>query len=182
MNGTDNSSHIISVLVENRFGVLARISGLFSARGYNIQSLSVGPTDDPTVSRITLVVGGDEQILDQIKKQLNKLIDTIKVVDLTTQPHLERELALIKVRAPYESRSEIMQIVDIFRAKIIDVGREAVTIEMTGDDGKIQAMLNLLNEFGIIELARSGKVALSRGAKPAAKVPPLPESLERVRN
>ena len=177
-----DDTHIISVLVENRFGVLTRISGLFSARGFNIQSLSVGPTDDESVSRITLVVGGDEQILDQVKKQLNKLIDTIKVVDLTTQPHVERELALIKVRAPYESRSEIMQMVDIFRAKIIDVSRDAVTVELTGDDGKITAMLDLLTEFGVVEIARSGKVALSRGAKPAAKIPPLPESLERVRN
>lgn len=181
MNGRTDT-HVISCLVENRFGVLARIAGLFSARGFNIHSLSVGETDDPTVSRITLVVGGDEQILDQIKKQLNKLIDTIKVVDLTTQPHVERELALIKVKAPYESRSEIMQIADIFRAKIIDVCRESVTIELTGDDGKIQAMLDLLREFGIIELARSGKVALSRGSKPAAKIPPLPENFERVRN
>lgn len=177
-----NGRHLISVLVENKFGVLARISGLFSARGFNIQSLSVGTTDDASVSRITLVVAGDEQILDQVKKQLNKLVDTIKVVDLTTQPHVERELALIKVRAPYESRSEIMQIVDVFRSKIIDVSRDALTVELTGDDGKILAMLDLLGEFGIVELARSGKVALSRGAKPAAKVPPLPESMERVRN
>lgn len=175
-------SHIISVLVENKFGVLTRISGLFSARGFNIQSLSVGETDDPTVSRITIVVAGDEAILEQVKKQLNKLIDTLKVVDLTSQPHVERELALIKVRAPYENRSEVMQIADIFRSKIIDVSLESVTIELTGDEGKIHAMLDLLGEFGVIEIARSGKVAMSRGSKPAARIPPLPESLERARN
>lgn len=176
-------THTISVLVENRFGVLVRIAGLFSARGFNIQSLSVGETDDPTVSRITLVVGGDEKILEQVKKQLNKLIDTLKVVDLTAQPHVERELALIKVRAPEGARSEIMQIVDIFRSRIVDVSRDSVVVEVTGDEGKVRAMLGLLGEFGIIELARSGKVAMSRGSKPAAKIPPLPaEALERARN
>ncbi len=155
--------HIISVMVENKFGVLARVAGLFSGRGYNIDSLSVAPTDDPTLSRMTIVTHGDDKIIEQIEKQLNKLIDTLKVLDVTDKEHVERELVLIKVRA--EKRTEIMEIINIFRARIVDVSSKALTIETTGDDGKILAFIEILKPYGIIELARTGKVALMRGEK-----------------
>ncbi|MCD6408373.1 acetolactate synthase small subunit [bacterium] len=157
------SPHIISLTVENRFGVLARISGLFSARGYNIDSLCVAETHDPTISKITLVVKGDKKILEQIYKQLNKLIDVIKVQDLTGTDFIERELALIKVNtATFTERQEVMQLVNIFRAKIVDVGKKSLTIELVGSGSKIQAMLELLKSFGIKELIRTGKIAISR--------------------
>lgn len=159
-------SHIISVTVENRFGVLARIAGLFSARGYNIDSLCVAETDDPTVSRMTIVVKGDEKILEQIYKQLNKLIDVIKVQDLTKEEHIERELALIKVNTPsFEERQEVMQLVSIFRAKIVDVGKKTLTIEISGNGSKINAFLELLKTFGIKEIIRTGKIAITREFK-----------------
>jgi len=155
--------HIISVTVENRFGVLSRIAGLFSARGYNIDSLSVGETDDPSVSRMTIVVKGDEKILEQIYKQLNKLIDVIKVQDLTGEDFIERELALIKVStANFNERQEVMQLVEIFRAKIVDVGKKTLTIEAVGSGMKINALLDLIKPFGIKELIRTGKIAISR--------------------
>ncbi|OGS44755.1 MAG: acetolactate synthase small subunit [Elusimicrobia bacterium RIFOXYD2_FULL_34_15] len=156
--------HTISVLVENKSGVLARIATLFAARGYNIDSLAVGETDDPTISRMTIVVNGDEKILEQVEKQLNKLIDVIKLNDFLNIEHIERDLVLIKVKADKNTRNEILQIVDIFRAKIIDVSVNTVIIEMTGDEDKIQAILNMLKPFGIKEVARTGIIAIARGA------------------
>ncbi|GAB4340531.1 MAG: acetolactate synthase small subunit [Candidatus Abyssubacteria bacterium] len=157
--------HTISVLVENQFGVLARISGLFSGRGFNIDSLSVGETEDPTTSRITLVVNGDDTILEQVMKQLNKLVDVIKVSDLTKEEFIDRELALIKVKSDGKTRAEIIQIADIFRAKIVDVAPQSLTIEVTGTEGKVQGMMDLVREFGIKEVVRSGKIAITRDTK-----------------
>jgi acetolactate synthase I/III small subunit len=155
--------HTISVLVENKFGVLARISTLFAARGFNIDSLAVGETDDPDISRMTIVVKGDDRILEQVEKQLNKLIDVIKVTDFKETKHLERDLALVKVKADKSNRSEIMQITDIFRAKIIDVSADSIIIEMTGDEEKIQALMSMLRPFGIKEMVRTGIIAMGRG-------------------
>ena len=157
--------HTISALVENRFGVLAHISGLFSSRGFNIDSLSVGETEDPTVSRMTIVVKGDDRILEQVTKQLNRLIDVIKVIDLTSEQFIERELLLIKVNGNSGNRSEIIQIVDIFRANIVDMSLNAFTIQVTGDEEKISAIIAMLKPFGIKEIARTGKVALAREPK-----------------
>ncbi len=155
--------HTISVLVENKFGVLARVAGLFSGRGYNIDSLNVGETEDPSISRMTIVARGDDRVLEQITKQLNRLIDVIKVSDLTSEKHVERELVLIKVSAQPKDRSEIIQLADIFRANIVDVSHETLMISITGDEDKIAAMINMLRPYGIKEIARSGKVAMSRG-------------------
>ena len=157
--------HTISVLVENHPGVLSRIAGLFSGRGFNIDSLSVGETEDRTVSPMTVVVNGDDFVVEQIGKQLNKLIDVIKVVDLTQEEHVDRELVLIKVNADGAARSEIMQIADIFRAKIIDVGAKLLVIEATGTHDKIAALMDLLGRFGIKETARTGQVALGRAPR-----------------
>lgn len=154
--------HTISVLVENHFGVLAKISGLFSARGFNIKSLSVGETENPKLSRMTIVVSADDKILEQVKKQLNKLVDVYKVVDLSSKPSVERELLFVKVKRGSKS-SEIMQVVDIFRGNIIDVSLDSIVVELTGGTDKLKAFLELLNPYGIIEIARTGKVALSRG-------------------
>lgn len=163
MENKNFKQHLISVTVENKFGVLARIAGLFSARGYNIDSLSVAETEDPTVSRMIIVVRGDERILEQIYKQLNKLIDVIKVQDLTGEEFVERELVLVKVNAPNPSaRQEIMQLVNIFRAKIVDIGKKTLTIELVGGSAKVRAMLELLKPFGIKEMSRTGKIAISR--------------------
>ncbi len=161
--------HAIAVLVENHFGVLARISGLFSGRGFNIDSLSVGETEDSSISRITLVVKGDDVVLEQILKQLNKLIDVIKVFDLTKDEFIDRELALIKVDADSGARSEIMQIVDVFRGKILDVSPASLTIEVTGTEEKVEGMINMLHDFRIREVVRSGKIAISRENKIAAR-------------
>jgi acetolactate synthase I/III small subunit len=157
--------HTISVLVENEFGVLARVAGLFSGRGFNIESLSVAPTLDPSISRMTIVTSGDEKILEQITKQLNKLIDTIKVIDFTGQDYVERELALIKVTAEDETRAEVLRIADIFRGKVVDVTARSYTIEITGVPTKIDAVIDLLRPLGVKELVRSGPVVLGRGAK-----------------
>jgi len=157
--------HIISVEVENRFGILARIASLFSARGFNIDSLAVGETEDPTVSRITMVVPGDDQIIEQVIKQLRKLIDVIKVVDLTNQDTVERELVLVKVNAKRADRAEIMRIVDIFRARIVDIHPFSFTIEATGTEDKIKGILTLLRPFGVKKLVRTGKIALAREGK-----------------
>ncbi|MBV9079607.1 MAG: acetolactate synthase small subunit [Elusimicrobia bacterium] len=165
MADKSNDRHTISVLVENRFGVLARIAGLFSARGYNIDSLSVGVTDDPDISRMTIVVRGDQRILEQVVKQLNKLIDIIKVTDYQDTPHIERNLVLVKVNADKNTRSEMIQICDIFRAKIVDVAVDSIIIEMTGDEEKIEALLRMLRPFGVKETCRTGIVAMARGAK-----------------
>ena len=157
--------HTISVVVENEFGVLARVSGLFSGRGFNIDSLSVAPTSDESLSRITIVTRGDDAVLEQITKQLNKLVDVIKVLDFSEDNAIERELALIKVSAEDESRAEVLRIVDIFRAKIIDVTPKSYTIEATGAPAKINAILDLLRPLGLKELVRTGSVAIGRGAK-----------------
>ncbi|MCE1225648.1 MAG: acetolactate synthase small subunit [Geobacteraceae bacterium] len=157
--------HTISVVVENEFGVLARVAGLFSGRGFNIDSLSVAPTSDESLSRITIVTRGDDAVLEQITKQLNKLVDVIKVLDFSEDNAIERELALIKVSAEDESRAEVLRIVDIFRAKIIDVTPKSYTIEATGAPAKINAILDLLRPLGLKELVRTGAVAIGRGAK-----------------
>ena len=154
--------HTISVLVENKFGVLARVAGLFSGRGFNIDSLSVGETLDPTKSRMTIVVNGDDKILEQVTKQLNKLIDIIKVTDFSDNNCVERELVLVKVTVNQETRAEIMQIVDIFRAHIVNVHRSHLTVEITGSESKINAFIDLLRAFGIKEIVRTGKVAIAR--------------------
>jgi acetolactate synthase I/III small subunit len=157
--------HILSMLVDNQPGVLSRVAGFFSGRGYNIDSLCVSETTDPSVSRITLVAMGDMAILEQIKKQLNKLINVIEVLDFTDTEYVQRETALIKVRARPEDRAEILRIVDIFRSRVVDVGSEFYTVEITGDEGKINALLKLLKNIGIKEIARTGIVALAREKK-----------------
>lgn len=157
--------HTITILVENQFGVLARVSGLFSARGYNIDSLCVAETLDPAVSRMTVVVRGDDRVLEQIMKQLNKLVETIEVKDLTQEDHVERELVMLKVAADNKIRSEIVEIATIFRAKVIDIGKEAMTVEVTGSEGKIEAFVDMMRPFGIQELVRTGKIAIARSPK-----------------
>ncbi|HEY5599189.1 MAG TPA: acetolactate synthase small subunit [Candidatus Manganitrophaceae bacterium] len=154
--------HIISVLVENKFGALSRVSGLFSGRGFNIESLSVGPTIDPTISMMTIVTEGDDHIIEQITKQLNKLVDVIKVVDLTEKEYVERETALIKINTRPEDRAEALRVTDIFRAKIVDSTPNTYTIEITGDVKKIEAIINLLRPLGIKELIRTGRIAIAR--------------------
>ncbi len=154
--------HTISVLVENKFGALNRIVGLFSARGYNIDSISVGTSEDDSVARVTIVSKGDDDVIEQIIKQLNKLIDVTKVVDLTYDSFVERELVLIKVAANRNSRPELMQISEIFRSKIIDISQRSITIEATGGEQKVDAMIKMLSPFGIKEIARTGRVALKR--------------------
>ena len=155
--------HTISVLVENEFGVLSRVSGLFSGRGFNIESLTVAETLDPTVSRMTIVTSGNDQIVEQILKQLNKLVAVIKVVNLTGVETVDRELVLIKVNAEAETRAEVLRLVDIFRAKVVDVAPRCYTIEMTGDEEKINALVQLLKPIGIREVVRTGRVAIARG-------------------
>ena len=157
--------HTIAVLVENEFGVLARVAGLFSGRGFNIESLSVAETLDPTVSRITLVTRGEDQVLEQIEKQPNKLINVIQVTDFTDTEHVERELVLIKVPADERTRGELMSIVEVFRAKIIDVSRRSCVIELTGAEEKVNALIELLKPIGIKEIVRTGKVAMFRGTR-----------------
>ncbi|MEK7748273.1 MAG: acetolactate synthase small subunit [Nitrospirota bacterium] len=154
--------HIISVLVENKFGVLARVSGLFSGRGFNIDSLSVGPTLDPTTSMMTIVTTGDDRIIEQITKQLNKLVDVIRVVDLTDKEYVERETALIKFHAHADERGEALRIADIFRAKIVDSTPTTYTIEATGDPKKIAAIVSLLKPLGIKEFISTGRIAITR--------------------
>jgi acetolactate synthase-1/3 small subunit len=165
MANGDSKRHILSMLVDNQPGVLSRVAGLFSGRGFNIDSLCVSETADPDISRITMVAVGDLSILEQIKKQLNKLINVIKVWDFTDTEFVQRETALLKVRAKPESRAEILRMADIFRATVVDVGTEYYTLEVTGDEGKITALLKLLKPLGIKEIARTGPVALSRERK-----------------
>ena len=155
--------HILSVLVDNKPGVLTRVAAMFSRRGYNIDSIAVGPERDPGISRMTIVVHGDDVILEQINKQLNKLIDVVKIIDLTAASHVEREMIMVRVKSTPATRSEIMQICDIFRGRIVDVAQESLMIEITGAEGKLQAILDLLSKFGIHEISRTGKIALSRG-------------------
>ena len=157
--------HLISVEVENRFGVLARITTLFSARGFNNDSLTVGETEDPTISRITMVVPGDDQLIEQVIKQLRKLIDVIKVVDLTQKETITRELVMVRVSARGRDRDEIMRLVEIFRARIVDVHSGSFTIEITGTEEKINGILTLLRPFGVKKLLRTGKIAMVREEK-----------------
>lgn len=154
--------HTLSVLVENKFGVLTRVAGMFSGRGFNIDSLNVGPTLDPTASRMTIVVRGDDKVLEQVTKQLDKLVDVIDVQDFRDEQYVDRELVLLRVKAGSKTRAEVMQICDIFRAKIIDVQPERLSIEVTGTEGKISKFLMLMDRFGITDITRTGKVALSR--------------------
>ena len=168
--------HTISVMVENEFGVLARIAALFSARGYNIESLSVAETEDPAISRMTIVTRGNDAIIEQITKQLNRLINVIKVHDLTGENYLDRELVLVKVSADSKTRSEILNIADIFRGRVVDVGPRSYTIEVTGDEGKVNAAINILRPLGIKEVVRTGKIALAR-----ALTVPVDASAEPVR-
>jgi acetolactate synthase I/III small subunit len=154
--------HTMSVLVENKFGVLVRVAGLFSGRGYNIDTLNVGPTHEPTVSRMTVVTRGDDATIEQIVKQLNKLVDVIEVEDYREAEYIDRELVLIKVSVDSKSRAEVMQITDIFRAKIVDVQPKSLTIEITGNESKVEKFIDLMKAFGIVELTRTGKVALPR--------------------
>ncbi len=154
--------HIFSVLVENRSGVLARVSGLFSSRGFNIDSLCVGETNDPNISRMTIVVKGDDKVLEQVRKQLNKLIDVIKVQDFEDEPYIDRELVLLKVNSTAKTRPEIVEIANIFRAKVVSISPKAITIEVTGVQSKIDAIIDMLKVYGIIELVRTGRVAISR--------------------
>jgi acetolactate synthase-1/3 small subunit len=157
--------HTLSVLVQNKPGVLARTAGLFSRRGYNIESLTVGITENENVSRMTIVVVGDDTVVEQVTKQLNKLIEVIKVSDLTKESYVDRELVLIKVTADKSNRGEIMQLVDVFRARIVDVAAKSLIIEVTGDAGKITALIDTLKQFGIKEIVRTGTLALGRGPK-----------------
>lgn len=157
--------HVLSVLVKNSSGVLSRVSGLFSRRGYNIDSLTVGRTENESISRMTITLMGDDDILEQVKKQLNKLEDVIKVIDLNQENSVYRELVLIKVKADAQDRAAINEIVNIFRSKIIDLSTDTLTIELTGDESKISALIKLMEDYGIQELVRTGVTALERGDK-----------------
>lgn len=167
-------THIISILVDNHFGVLARISGLFSARGYNIESLCVGTTEDPATSRMTVVVQGNDEVLEQIVNQLNKVIEVIEVTDLTAEGHVERELVLVKIATSTKQRAELLEIANIFRAKVVDVAPKSTIIEATGSADKIRAFIDMIRPFGIQELSRTGIIALvralnGRNSKPSKK-------------
>lgn len=172
--------HTISVLVENHFGVLAHVAGLFSARGFNIDSLAVGETEDPTVSRMTIVAHGDDRVIEQITKQLNKLVDVIKVQDLTGEENITRELVLVKIHATASTRSDILQIVNTFRAKVVDVSQQSLTVEVTGNEEKIDAMLELFRPFGIKEVVRTGTIALARKSELNLKKDKLETSKEEA--
>ena len=154
--------HTISVLVENKFGVLSRVSGLFSGRGYNIESLSVGETTDPKVSVMTIVTTGDDQVIEQITKQLHKLIDVIKVIDFTGIDHVEREMVVVKIAPKKEDRPEALRLSEIFRGRIVDSGTTTYTIEITGDEKKVEAFIELMKPYGIKDFVRTGKVAIAR--------------------
>jgi len=166
MTAMKEETHIISIMVDNQPGVLSRIAGLFSGRNYNIESLCVAETIDPLVSRITVVTKGNPPVVEQIKKQLNKLINVIKVHEMTGTDCVQREMTLVKVRANSAHRAEILRIADIFRGKVVDVGSEHYTLEVTGDENKLSAILNLLKPMGIKEIARTGIIAMSRDTKP----------------
>ncbi len=157
--------HIISILLENESGALSRVAGLFSARGYNIESLTVAPTEDSSLSRMTLVTSGNEEIIEQITKQLNKLVDVVRLVDLSDGPHIEREMMMVKVRAEEGRREELKRLADIFRANVIDVTDTSYIIELTGDADKLDAFLGVVNEEAIVEVVRSGPSGIARGAK-----------------
>lgn len=157
--------HILYTLVENKAGVLARVVGLFSARGFNIDSLAVGETEDPRFSRITLVVAGDEAVLEQVRKQLDKLVNVVKVQDFSNTPVVERDLLLVRVNVPAEKRSQVLELVQVFRARVVDVGHEEMIIEVVGTEDKVEALLNLLRPHGILEMARTGRIALARSER-----------------
>jgi len=157
--------HVISMLVENEPGVLSRVSALFSGRGFNIESLNVAESLDPTISRMTLITSGNEQIIEQIIKQLNKLVNVVKVMDLTGSDFVDREMILVRVRAEATSRAEVLRILEIFRGRVVDVSPKSYTLEITGDEKKIQAVVELLTPFGILEIVRTGKVAIMRAKK-----------------
>ncbi len=154
--------HTISVLVENKFGVLTRVAGLFSGRGYNIDTLNVGPTHDPKMSRMTIVTRGDNATVEQIVKQLNKLVNVLEVQDFRDAEYVDRELVLVKVKVDSKTRAEVMQIADIFRAKIVDVQAQSLTVEITGNESKVEKFLELMSNFGVVAITRTGKVALPR--------------------
>ncbi len=160
-----NNRHILSILLENEAGALSRVAGLFSARGYNIESLSVAPTEDPSLSRMTLVTRGSDDIIEQINKQLNKLIDVVKVLDLSDGPHIEREMMMIKVRAEGAGREEIKRLADIFRGRIIDVTDTSYVIELTGTADKLDAFIGAVHEDQVVEVVRSGPISIGRGAR-----------------
>lgn len=160
-----STKHTISALVENHFGVLARVSGMFSARGFNITSLCVGETEDPAVSRMTVVVKGDSRDLSQVTQQLNKLVEVIEVVDLSQESHVERELVMVKVAASAKHRGEVVEMASIFRAKVVDVGAKSLIVECTGASGKVSAFIDMMRGFGIEELVRSGEIAIARSLK-----------------
>ena len=172
--------HTISVLVENKFGALARIAGLFSGRGYNIESLTVGPTQDQTMSKMTIVTSGDASVLEQIEKQLNKLVDVLSVKDLTGSGFVARELMLIKVKANCANRSEISSVANVFKANVVNITLETMVLEVTGPSAKLDAFIQLMHPFGIIELARTGMVALARTNEPTEELEPpvLPRPAE----
>ncbi len=157
--------HTITAIVENKVGVLVRIAGLFSSRGFNIDSLNVGETEDPKLSRLTVVVNGDDAVLEQVRKQLGRVIDVIKVNDLTHQPYVERDLMLVKVNVPPGKRGAILEVVNIFRGKVVDVGQKDIIVELAGTEDKVEAMMKLLRPYGIKETARTGQIAMIRGAK-----------------
>ncbi|MEN6627610.1 MAG: acetolactate synthase small subunit [Candidatus Sumerlaeia bacterium] len=157
--------HVIAILVENHPGVLARISGMFATRGYNIESLAVGTTQHPTISQITVALRGDDKVIDQIIQQLSKMVDVIRVMDMSNQIHIERELMLIKVASDERKRSEIMQICDIFRARIVDVGHESLVVEIVGTLDKNEKLRELFEPFGILEMTRTGRIAVQRGVE-----------------
>ncbi len=163
MNKGKSMRHIISVLMENESGALSRVANLFSARGYNIEALSVAPTDDDTISRMTIVTTGTDEVIEQITKQLNKLIDVIKLVDLTEAAHIERELMLVKIELPKGAANELKQIADIFRGKVIDVTASTYTIELTGDGQKLNAFLQSVSVYEVVEVIRSGPLGIARG-------------------
>ncbi|HEX2173416.1 MAG TPA: acetolactate synthase small subunit, partial [Dehalococcoidia bacterium] len=171
--------HTVVAMLEDRPGVLNRVVSLFRKRGFNIQSLTVGPTEIPELSRMTVVVDGDDAVIEQVVKQLYKVIDVVKVSDLTSESMVARELAMIKVAATSQSRSEIMQVADIFRAKIIDVGTSSIIIEVTGTEEKIDALIQLVRGFGIKELVRTGRVAMMRGGLTSRDDEPAPAPITR---
>ena len=157
--------HIISILMENESGALSRVSGLFSARGYNIEALTVAPTEDPSVSRMTLVTRGTEQIIEQITKQLNKLVEVVKLLDLSDGPHIEREMMMIKLKADNGRRDEIARLVDIFRGKVVDVTDSTFVVELTGKSAKLDAFIKAAHEDSVVEVVRSGPLGIARGSK-----------------
>jgi acetolactate synthase-1/3 small subunit len=155
--------HLISVLVENKFGTLNRVAAMFSARGFNLSSISIGETEDPEISRMTIVTKGDDQVISQVLKQLNRLIDTIKVIDLTKQPHVERELLLMTLKLTKTTQHEIFELINVFKGKVVDIKQKSITIEVIGSPDKINTTIDIFRPFGIRELARSGAVAIHRG-------------------